>query len=97
MRPSRYLNAILTVNAVLLAVLVWTQVAGHGTLPLPGAREAAAQAQPAGIPNAAAQRQQMIDSLRELRKSVEESNKLLKDGHLRVHVTNLHEIQIEKP
>ena len=56
MRQGSYLNVILTVNAVLLAGVLWTHVAGTPVL------NSTANAQSAGtggtgIPNAADQRQ----------------------------------------
>jgi hypothetical protein len=95
MRQGTYLNVILTVNALLLAVLAWTQLAGHGGN---GPLVQTAQAQRAsdgGMTTAAEQRQRMIESLREVRQSVNETNRLLERGTLRVHVVNSADLRQE--
>jgi len=93
MRQGLYLNVILTVNAVLLAGIVWTQVAGHPTL----ARSASAQTGPVspnqGIPNAADQRQKVIEGIRDLKTSVEAMKRTIESGKLKVEVTNLDQIK----
>jgi len=86
MRQGSYLNVILTVNAVLLAGVLWTHVAGTPVL------NSTANAQSAGgtgIPNAADQRQKQIEALRELKVSVDATNKLLTSGKLKVEVSNI--------
>lgn len=99
MRQGAYLNVILTVNAVLLGGVLWTQVASHPGL----TQSASAQSTPSGapvgqahgvgIPNAGDQRQKMIEALRELTASVESSRKLMESGKLKVQVTNLDQIK----
>jgi hypothetical protein len=91
MRHGTYLNVILTVNAVLLGGLVWSQIAGKAVLE----QSATAQVnkEGAGVPNAADQRQKMIEALREMKTSIDANNKLLQSGKLRVEVTNLNEIK----
>ncbi len=89
MRQGKYLNGILTVIAVLLAVLLWTQVASRPVFSTP----AVADGPPTGFPNAAAQRQRMIEALQQMRKSTEASNKLLTSGKLRVEVTNIRDFE----
>ena len=91
MRRTSYLNVILTVNALLLAALLWTQVADRPVLAKP------AIAEPPSMPNAAEQRQKIINALQDLEQSVSESTRLLESGKLEVQVTNLHEIQSEAP
>jgi hypothetical protein len=95
MRKLRYLNAILTVNAVLLGMLVWTQLVGG---PLSAMHPAVASAQSSSqpvqaVPNAAAQRQQMIEALREMRRTNDATHKLLESGRVRVQVTNISELR----
>jgi hypothetical protein len=96
MRQGTYLNVILTVNAVLLAGALWTQIAGGPVLTQsasaqsPGGRDSGK-----GIPDAGAQREKMIEALRDLKASVDASRKLLESGKLRVQVTNLDEIDLK--
>jgi hypothetical protein len=91
MRQGTYLNVILTVNAALLAGLTWIHVAGQPVL----AQTATAQVgrEAAGVPNAAEQRQKMIEALRDMKASLDANNKLLQGGKLKVEVTNLNEIK----
>ncbi len=88
MRQGTYLNGILTVNAVLLAVLVWTQLANQP----PMVQSAGAQGA-GGMTSAGEQRQRLIESMRQVRQSVNETNRLLDRGTLRVHVVNASEIR----
>lgn len=93
MRQRNYLNVILTVNAVLLAGLLWTQVADTPLL----ANSAVAQnrKQFAGvptIPNAAKQRDAIAQGLRELKSSVEGVKRSL-DAGVKVQVTNFDEVK----
>lgn len=91
MRQGTYLNIILTVNAMLLAALVWTQVADRPLL----STSAHAQTFREAPLNAGAQRQKMIELLTEMRKESEKTRKLLEAGNASVKVTNLDEIKIE--
>lgn len=91
MRQGTYLNVILTINAMLLAVLAWTQLAGQS----PMVQTAEAQGVGGGMVSAADQRQRMIDSLRDVRQSVNETNRLLERGTLRVHVANVADLRRE--
>ena len=88
MRQARYLNVILTVNAVLLAALLWTQIAGSSI----GSQAVAQQPPTPGIPNAASQRQAIIDSIDKLRASVEDMHATIESGDMRVTVANIDEI-----
>ena len=91
MRQSRYLNVILTVNAVLLSGLLWTQVAERPML----AAEATAQSRnTATPPNSAELRKRQLDETKALRRSVDELTKLVKSGNIKVKVTNLSDISI---
>ncbi len=78
MRRLRYLNFMLTVLAVLLALNVWT--AWSAAPPL--AESAWAQ----GIPDAGAQRQQIIDELKKLNKTTDKVKDLLTSGDVIVQV-----------
>lgn len=85
MRHRTYLNVILTVNAALLAALVWVQIADQPIL----AGNAWAQRGPATMPNAAEQRLRMIHMLEQINKAMTDTRDLLKAGKARVEVTNL--------
>lgn len=92
-RQGTYLNAILTVNAVLLSALIWTQLA-----PRPVMAEAATaqvNTRRGGIPNAGEQRQKLIVAMKDVKASVDSARKLLESGKLKVEVTNLGEIRLE--
>lgn len=95
MRQSTYLNGILTVNAVLLAGLLWTQVAEQPLL----AQSAVAQTEGSNIriPNAASQRKQMIDALLDVRHSVDATRRSIEAGKFEVRVSNLDEISTKTP
>ena|SRR6185503_2642628 len=100
MRQGKYLNGILTVNAVLLAGLLWTQIAGKAML----ASEAAAQSTASGTPlgragadavmtNAAEQRQRMIESLKEIKTSIDATRKVVEGGKMKVEISNIDQIK----
>lgn len=88
MRQGTYLNVILTVNACLLAVLAWTQLSAQP----PMVQSAEAQ-NAGGMVTAGEQRQRIIESLRQVRQSVNETNQRLDRGTMRVHVVNANEIR----
>jgi hypothetical protein len=83
MRDNKYLNVILTINAVLLAAVLWLQFSGPQR----------AAAQTSGLPDAGAQRRQMIDSLGRIERSMAETRSLLEKGKVRVEVTNVSQLQ----
>ncbi len=92
MNASKYLNGILTVNAILLAGLLWTQIANRPLL----ADEATAQVR-SGKPgttfaSATQQRADMVRALKDMEKAIESSTKMMQSGKLKVQVTNLDEI-----
>ena len=98
MRRGTYLNAVLTVNAVLLSGLLWTQIAERPLLD--SSAGAQSRTRPAGvptIPNAAKQRDEMIKAIDELRVAVKAQQRLLESGKVRVEVTNLDDIKIDVP
>jgi hypothetical protein len=86
--PSlRYLNVTLTVIAVLLGLHLWTLWTAPVVGGAPLSAQAVAQAEAAGgIPNAAAQRKQMIELLKRLTQKTEELTGMLKSGQARVRV-----------
>ncbi len=77
MQSLRYLNGILTVLAVLLALNTWVLIAGTpaGTA-LSTANEAHAQ----GVGGAAQRQAETVDQLKTLNKTVEAMNKQLQNG-----------------
>ena len=97
MRQRTYLNVILTVNAVLMGGLLWTQVAATPMF----ATEAYAQKRSRlgppvpTIPNAAVQRDRMLTGLRQVQRSVESISSLLRSGSVSVQVSNLDEISMD--
>jgi hypothetical protein len=82
MRSIRYLNVILTVIAVLLTLQLWTSWTGG---PAPQF-DNTAHAQAGGIPNAGAQRLEMINLLKKLNQNVESQTQLMRSGKVRVRV-----------
>ncbi len=95
MRRASYLNGILTANAVLLAGLLWTQIAGQPLLSSTAAAQNITPARPVPtVPNAGKQRRELIDAIHQLRRTTQESMRLLTSGRVKVEVTNLDEIKI---
>lgn len=78
MNAMRYLNTMLTVLALLLALNLWTAWSAA-----PGM---SAQAYGQGIPDEGAQRQQIVDLLKKLNVAMEEQAELLKSGDVQVRV-----------
>ncbi|MHC5026981.1 MAG: hypothetical protein ACYTGR_09520 [Planctomycetota bacterium] len=90
MRSRRFLNVILSLNAILLAGLLWASLAGRPIF----ASQAVAQvrSKPAMMaPNAADQRATMIREMRNMQHAVDGMSKLLESGRVKVSVTNLAE------
>ena len=81
MKGLKYLNSVLTILAVLLALQLWTT---WNQSPVDFAQDAQAQ----GIPDAGAQRKQMIDELKLVNKKVDELKGLLTSGKVVVTVLN---------
>jgi len=94
-KQVRYLNFILTVNAVLLACFLWAHIADRPILSdIAEAQVRTARDVPAP-PNAAEQRAEMIKALRQMNKSMNRVESSITSGSLQVKVTNLDEIDIE--
>lgn len=92
-RSQQFLNGILTVNAVLLAALVWTNVSDG-----PSRAEAApllpqADEVQGGVPNAGAQRERMISEIRALREDVRALEQAMSSGRVKVNVGNFAELK----
>lgn len=82
--PSlKYLNTVLTVLTILLAVQLWTTWTGNGNGLVSAAQAQMGPAGAAGI-NPEAQRKEMIDLLKLLVQKTEEQTQLLKSGEVRV-------------
>jgi len=93
MRQSKYLNMILTVNAFLLAGLLWTQVVGGPSfVPEAMAQKRSFGPQVPNVPNAGQQRADIAKSIQKLNESVQAMKRLLESGRIQVQVTNLDEI-----
>lgn len=91
MRSPRTLNALLTVNAVLLAAVLSLQLAGGAGFASPADAQVRTRYvdRTSGIPNAGAQRNEMIQRLRQIEAQVKATNALLDGGRLRVTVANV--------
>ncbi len=104
-RRLTYLNAILTVNAVLIASLAWTALVGD-----PSASLALASPQSSlptnqvtkdetgsggGVPNAGLQRLQIINEIKGLRSEIQRIDAALSSGKMKINVGNLSEIKLE--
>lgn len=91
MRSMQYLNMVLTVLCVLLAAQLWTSWSGGAGAGM--AQPAIAQAAPnstgGGIPDAGAQRKEMIDLLKRISQQTDELNQLLRSGGVRVKVESV--------
>lgn len=96
MRQSKYLNGILTVNAVLLGGLLWTQLGDRPLLAQSAVAESAQRSTVPRFPNASEQRADMVRAMKAVEKAVQENSKLLR-ATLKVEVTNLDSIKIELP
>ncbi len=90
MRAVRYLNAVLTIIAILLTLQLWTAWNAPADASLPRITSEA-QASTGGIPNAGAQRKQMIGLLKAMNEKIEEQTELLRSGGVRVRVTDASE------
>jgi hypothetical protein len=91
-RQTAYLNAILTANAALLGVLVWSQLGG-GPASAHAAPVQATTSSEVGVPNASVQRLQQINELRALRDDLQRIEAALTSGRLRVSIDNLGELK----
>jgi hypothetical protein len=88
MKREQYLNVILTINALLLASLIWTQVADQPVLATTVEAQSARNP-PVRVPNAAEQRKRIADEILSLKKTLEATQKMLETTTLKVEVTNL--------
>lgn len=89
MRSLRYLNTILTILAVLLGLEIWTTWmrpgdSGLASPAVAGADTRSTDRSTGGIPDAGAQRKEMIDLLKQLNVQQADVVKVLKSGEVRV-------------
>ena len=82
MRNLTYLNGVLTVLAVLLAMNVWIGLHSPGPAALAPGQAARAQ----GIPDSGAQRLEIANQLRLLNTRVNELAEFVRSGELRVQI-----------
>lgn len=92
MNSLRYLNGILTVIALLLALHGWALFAGVG----PAAAHAASGKSPTGggIPNAGAQRKQTVDMLKRISQQMDGLTQMFRTGQARVRLEG---VNVEEP
>jgi hypothetical protein len=92
-RTRTYLNAILTVNAVLIAALVWTNVSDGPVTANASPLFAQVDEPTGGVPNAGAQRERMIAEVRALREDIRGLESALSSGKLKVNIGNMTEVK----
>jgi hypothetical protein len=91
MASIRYLNVILTLLTLVLALQLWTSWTGQGSATVVRAQGGAFGAGPAGaagggIPDVGAQNMQIIDLLKQLVQKTEVQTELWRSGKVHVHV-----------
>ena len=88
MRSLRYLNSVLTILAVLLALQLWTHWTGEAAYrPGTGLTTASeVMAAGGGIPNAGAQRKQMIDQLKRQTDAIENLTEMFRNGQAKIRM-----------
>ena len=104
MNAQRYTNVLLTINALLLAALLWVLVVERPIFA--GEAEARVVQSPAAenpsrvrrkapvFANATAQRQQIIAQLKLMNANLAQQKSLFESGRMKVEVTNLDEIEV---
>ncbi len=80
MRSLRYLNVVLTVLTVVLTLHLWTLWTGEALSSVTPSAHAG------GLPDAGAQRKEMIDLLKGMNQKMDQLAALLKSGEARVRV-----------
>ncbi|MEX0653773.1 MAG: hypothetical protein WD534_01845 [Phycisphaeraceae bacterium] len=81
MQSLKYLNSVLTVIAVLLTLNLWV---GWTDTPAGDRMTIVSEAQAQGVPNAAQQRREMIDSIKQVNSQIGEIKTLLTSGRVKV-------------
>ena len=90
---ARYLNAILTINAVLLGLLLWTQVAGTPMFDRTAEAQATRTEGQDSFANPIKQRKQMIDLLKSTNDSINKLTQSIEKSTVNVKVTNFDEME----
>ena len=93
MRRTKLTNLLLTLNALLMAGVLWALAAGH--VPFASTAEAGGP-RVLGIPNAAEQRLDMIKELRKLNATVADMRKEMDRVEFRVKVTSMPKVRLEE-
>ncbi|MCZ6836429.1 MAG: hypothetical protein O7G85_11700 [Planctomycetota bacterium] len=98
MRGKKYLNFILTINAILLTCLLWVQVADKAMFSesaeaqvrdrRPGTRNPNEVGPPTIFPNDADQRERGIDQMKKMNQTLEALKNHIESGALKVEVSN---------
>ena len=86
MNSLKYLNGVLTVMTVLMAMGLWTWWVGGPTAP------SVSMVQPAyasGIANAGHQRQQIVNEIKQLSQTVDRLSAMFRSGEARVRVDGI--------
>ncbi len=91
MKREQYLNVILTINALLLASMIWIQIAEQPVLAGPAVAQDGRR-NPIRVPNAAEQRKRIADEVQTLNRTLEATRKMIESGVIKVEVTNLDQI-----
>lgn len=91
MRRAKYLNTILTLNAIAMMLLVAIFALDRGSL----VRTASASEQQTGIPDAASQRLEMIRELRRMNAGLEALRKDLEKREFSVKVLSMPAVRVE--
>jgi hypothetical protein len=92
-RNATYLNAILTVNAVMVAALVWTHVSEGPSLANASPLQAETGENTGGVPNAGLQRLQTLNEIKALRSDVQRLEATLVAGKIRFGISNFAELK----
>jgi len=92
-RNATYLNAILTVNAVMVAALVWTHVSDGPSVANASPLQVDGGDATGGVPNAGLQRLQTLNEIRALREDVQRLELLLASGRVKFGVSNFAELK----
>ena len=92
MKRPTYLNCVLTVIALLLTAAVWTAIAERPLF----ATQAAASPMSPDIPDAGLQRKAIETAIKDMQRDVQQINTTLSGGRMKVEVTNLKDLEMNK-
>ena len=96
-RRLTYLNAVLTINAVVVTALLWTNIVGDPTSAM---AFAAPQSSPRpgetlGVPDAGLQQLEIINHLKAIRAELKQLESVVGSGKMKVVVGNLGDIKLD--